>query len=137
MNTLGKASLLWASIVVVLGTTAGCETSSEAKVSGEVTLGGVPLENGTISFIPTDEKTPTAGGRISAGKYSLVVPPGSKRVEILATKVTGQRAAYEGQPDSPMIDITESIIPERYNKKSELTFEMEPGLNQKDFALDN
>jgi hypothetical protein len=106
-----------------------------ATVEGSVTLDGQPVQNGTISFVPADGKTASAGGKIADGKYSVAVPPGPKRVEIAASKVVGQRPAYAGDPNSPMIDITESIIPPRYNAQSELTFEVKAGDNQKDFAL--
>jgi len=116
---------------------AGCSSSQYPTVEGEVTLDGQPLQEGGISFVPLDGQTPTAGGSIQDGRYSLEVPPGTKRIEITATKVIGQRQAYEGDPNSPMIDITESLIPERFNMRSELQFDVKPGVNTKDFHLES
>lgn len=113
----------------------GCGGDSQPTVSGKVTLDGKPLENGAISFVPADGATATAGGIITNGEYTVEVPAGAKKVEITAAKVVGQRPAYEGNPNSPMIDITESIIPERYNTKSELTREVKAGENTLDFEL--
>lgn len=115
---------------------AGCGGGGPgATVEGSVTLDGQPLQEGAISFVPADGKTASAGGTITDGKYSVAVPPGPKRVEITASKVVGQRPAYAGDPNSPMIDITKSIVPPRYNSQSELTLEVQSGDNQKDFAL--
>lgn len=125
-----------ASLAALLGAVVGCGSASQATATGSVTLDGKPIENGTISFVPADGQSATAGGRIENGQYSVELLPGAKRVEILATEVVGQRAAYEGDPNSPMIDITESIIPERYNRNSELTLDVQPGTNVQDFALD-
>ncbi|MCC9606800.1 hypothetical protein LOC68_16045 [Blastopirellula sp. JC732] len=106
-----------------------------AMVEGTVTLDGQPIENGVISLVPLDGETPTAGERIENGVYKMRAPLGTKRVEISASKVVGQRAAYAGEADSPQMDITKSIVPARYNMKSELTLDVAPGINKKDFDL--
>lgn len=106
-----------------------------ATVEGNVTLDGQPLENGAIAFIPADGETPTAGERIENGVYKARVPIGAKRIEITASKVVGQRAAYAGEADSPQIDVTAALVPRRYNIDSELTLEVQSGVNQKNFDL--
>lgn len=106
-----------------------------AMVEGNVTLDGQPLENGAIAFVPADGETPTAGERIENGVYKARVPIGVKRIEITASRVVGQRAAYAGETDSPQIDVTASLVPRRYNIDSELTLEVQSGVNQKDFDL--
>ncbi len=130
-------SCRYVGIVALLGATFvwGCGGDKLPTVKGKVTLDGQPLENGAISFVPADGATATAGGVITNGEYSIEVPPGPKKVEITASKVVGQRPAYEGDPNSPMIDITESIIPPRYNTQTELTREVQPGENTFDFDL--
>ncbi len=137
MQEFQKVAGLFAASAILIGAIVGCSLGSEATVSGEVTLDGVPIQNGTISFIPADGETATAGGRIEDGTYSVVVPPGPKRVEISATKVVGQRPAYEGAPDSPMVERRESIIPERYNVQSDLTLDVQSGRNVQNFALES
>ena len=44
----------------------------------------------------------------------------------MSSKVIGQRKVYD-TPDSPMLEITEEQIPDRYNSKSELNYEVVSG----------
>ena len=91
-----------------------------AIVSGSITLDGAPLEEGSITFVPSDGNGATAGAPIVGGNYSATVPLGPKRVEIRAPKVVGSRKTYD-TPDSPTIDIIEELIPAEYNNDSKLT----------------
>ena len=117
---------------------AGCSDSGPSgKVEGTVTLDGAPLADGSISFVPADGKTASAGGAIKEGKYSVDAEPGPKKITINATKVVGQKAAYEGDPNSPKIDITEELIPDKYNTRTELTFEVKEGQNEHNIALES
>ena len=99
------------------------------RIEGTVKLDGQPLADGTITFVPADGQTASAGGPIKNGVYSVEAPPGSKKVEIQASKVVGERPAYAGDPNSPKIPITESIIPARYNTETTLTADLKPGTN--------
>lgn len=113
----------------------GCGTGEppEYPVKGNVTLDGKPLEKGLIRFSPTGNASP-AGGEIKAGQYSLKASPGESKVEITSTIVVGKRKAYN-TPDSPMVDITREAVPDRYNSRSSLKFEVKAGENSKDFDL--
>src|ERR1700759_1339838 len=87
------------SLLVLTTCLAGCGGTSGPQmypISGEVTLDGVPLKEGAISFVPADGKGLAAGGKIVDGKYTAKSVPGAKRVEIRAPKVVGQREAYQG-----------------------------------------
>lgn len=119
---------------LVLG---GCSTNGLIEVGGQVTLDDKPLEKGTISFVPVDGKGPSAAGIIENGHYSVEVAPGQKKVEILGYKTTGRRRYDENDPSSPMIDINEQIIPERYNTQSELTCQIDAGTDTHDFAVES
>jgi len=99
-----------------------------------VTLDGQPLKSGVIRFSPADGATATADSVVTDGKFSASVPPGDKKVSISAPKVTGTRRMYE-TPDSPTIDVTEELLPKRYNSQSELTLKVDAGPQTKDFAL--
>lgn len=117
----------------------GCgkaDTNSKS-LTGTVTLGGKPLEKGSISFIPKDGNAVTVGAKIVDGSYSATVPFGEKRIEIRAPKVTGQKLAYEGDPNSPKIDIVTELIPARYNNQSELTFSVDAKSAKADFTLES
>jgi hypothetical protein len=99
-----------------------------------VTLDGNPLEAGLIRFVPADGQTATADGTITNGAFTAKVPVGEKQISISAPKVVGKRKMYE-TPDSPTVDVVQELLPERYNLRSELTYTVEPGEQEKDFAL--
>ena len=113
----------------------GCGTGEPPTypVKGKVTLDGKPIEKGLIRFSPTGSASP-AGAEIKAGQYSLKAPPGESKVEITSTIVVGQRKAYN-TPDSPMVDITKEAVPDQFNAKTTLKFEVKAGENSKDFDV--
>ncbi|MDB5338671.1 MAG: hypothetical protein JWN70_4290 [Planctomycetaceae bacterium] len=118
-------TLVTALVVSVAG--CGSQEIPKALVRGKVSLDGAPLKEGSIKFIPTEGDGPTAGAVLKGdGEYSTDVPVGMMRVEITSPKVTGKRKAFD-TPDSPTIEITEEQIPERYNAKSELKYEVVSG----------
>jgi hypothetical protein len=100
----------------------GC-SSSQAKVSGKVTLDGTPVDKGSILFEPADGKTATAGGDIVNGAYSVAnVPPGPKNVKVSVSKKVGEHKAFPDDPNSQMIDDIKDIT-------STQTFEVKAGNN--------
>jgi hypothetical protein len=100
-----------------------------------VSYKGQPVRKGTICFLPADGNAPTAAGIIADGKYAMKVAPGRKQVRIEAFNVTGQRRYAPNDPNSPMIDIQEQILAERYNAKSELTCDVPAHDGAYDFTL--
>lgn len=103
---------------LALGMTAiGCGPSGveTVPVKGSISLDGQPVPSGTIAFVAKDGIATTGGGMIKDGAYEANVPPGDKWVMVLATKVVGQEPEYEGDPASPMRDITEQITSPVYN----------------------
>ncbi|MES2791193.1 MAG: hypothetical protein V4719_16380 [Planctomycetota bacterium] len=116
-------------VAALLVSVAGCGSQEipKALVRGNVLLNGAPLKEGAIKFIPIEGDGPTAGAVLKGdGEYSTEVPVGMMRVEITSPKVTGKRKAFD-TPDSPTIEITEEQIPDRYNAKSELKYEVVSG----------
>lgn len=113
----------------------GCSSeSSQSTVKGTVTLDGQPLASGLINFVAADASVPTAEATIAAGKYEAAVPPGEKRVEIRAPKVTGKKKMYD-TPDSPTVDIIAELLPPRYNAESELRMTVTEGEQEQPFDL--
>ena len=65
----------------------------------------------------------------NAGQYHAIIKDGAfevklkagsvSKVEISASKVVGKKKMYD-TPDSPTYDLTEEIIPAKYNTKTEL-----------------
>lgn len=112
--------LPFATALVLLGLVTfvvGCggETTNTVKISGNVTVDGTPVDKGSITFVPADGNTISAGGVIVDGKYTADVPPGEKKVMVLGTKVVGTELVLEGVPDSGTRDKLETITHPIYN----------------------
>ncbi|HEX4413715.1 MAG TPA: hypothetical protein VH107_08805 [Lacipirellulaceae bacterium] len=116
-----KARLLsFTSSFLLLGLLTGCSADTKhGAVTGTVSLDGQPIKSGNIRFDPADGRTATADATITDGKFSATVPPGEKRVSITAPRVVGKKKVYE-TPNSPTVDLTEEMLPKRYNAQSEL-----------------
>src|SRR6516165_10691227 len=89
-----------AAFLVTLLVLAGCGDRTMSQVSGEVTIDGKPVEEGAISFYPVDRKSPTTGGDIKGGSYSVAVPVGLMDVKISMPKTIRMKKLYN-TPDSP------------------------------------
>lgn len=114
----------------------GCAgNANEGTVSGRITLDGEPLKVGTITLVPADGRTATAGGTVADGEYEVKAPIGDKRVQISAPKITGKHKVYEDLPDSPVVDTIVELLPPRYHSHTELTYTVSPGRQSKDFEL--
>lgn len=112
----------------------GCAKPNIGVVTGTVIVDGSPAKNGSIAFFPVNRKSSTAGSEILAGRYMAQVPLGAVKVEIRVPKVIGQKKLYE-TPDSPIKQILAESLPAKYNDQTELTFDVQPGQNLRDFQL--
>ncbi|MCS7239330.1 MAG: carboxypeptidase-like regulatory domain-containing protein [Thermoguttaceae bacterium] len=119
----------FAVVSAVLAIIVGCGRSDLpplGTVSGTVTLNGQPLEGVTVMFQPVQGR-PSLGQTDANGAYELRYMAGVKgavvgkhRVEVFWPEDAG--------PGKPR-------IPERYNRQSELSFEVKPGRNKFDIKL--
>lgn len=110
---------------------AGCGNADNmADVAGAVTFDGQPVNEGNITFVPVDGKSPTAGGVIKEGRYQARVPIGRMKVAISAPRVVGTKKIYD-TPDSPVMPITVEALPARYSdrEKTEIEINVQPGGN--------
>lgn len=83
------------SCLLVMSLIAGCGGDG-VTVSGTVTYNGQPVEKGSISFQPADGKGNSAGGDITAGKFSVKnVAPGKNKVLV---------ASQSSRPGSTSMD---------------------------------
>jgi len=112
----------------------GCG-SKFADVTGKVTMAGLPVDMGTIQFVPADGQGPTGAEKIKEGQYAIRLRPGQYKVEIHGYRKTGERHHVNADPKSPIKDSVEEIVPERYNGATTLTREIKPGTQQEDFPL--
>lgn len=97
----------------------GCGGSDTLPVSGTVTFDGVAVGRGEISFVPTDG-TAVAGGVIENGQFAFEAKPGSKRVEIRASRPLPP----ERQSNPEMGTLYEDYLPARFNRESTLAAEV-------------
>jgi hypothetical protein len=128
-----RAGVAVAALTMLAG--GGCGPGDNtADVSGTVTFDGAPVADGSITFVPSDGKSPTAGGVIKDGKYTCRVPVGPMKVSITSAKEVGRKKLYQTK-DSPEVPVMKEILPEKYNMKTELTYEVKSGTQVKDFTL--
>lgn len=130
---------------------AGCgsDLPPTAKVRGTVTIGGKPLESGTITFYPRQGR-PASGAIQPDGSYQLTTfregdgaVLGPHKVAIHANRVTGGATpkSFEeelrgvGSFNAP--SKVEWLVPERYSRPetTPLTAEVADGPNVLDFKL--
>lgn len=120
--------------IFLLASAVGCSGDGNGKVRGNVTLDGQPLDSGIIRFAAADPGGQPTEATITAGRFEAVIPPGEKRVEIRAPKVTGKRKMYD-TPDSPTVDVVAELLPNRYNVDSELKMTVDGSEQTQDFEL--
>lgn len=119
----------------VMAMAVGCsEGPPMGDVTGTVTINGVPANTGSISFFPVDGKSVTTGTKIEGGKYSAQVPVGKVKVEIRVSKVVGRKKLYD-TPNSPVQEILHEVLPPKYNDRTEIELDVQPGENQKNYDL--
>tara|TARA_R110002095_G_scaffold42912_6_gene39130 strand:- start:1432 stop:1872 length:441 start_codon:yes stop_codon:yes gene_type:complete len=128
---------LFSLLVIVLS---ACFSSNndhgKVTIAGTVSVDGEPLDTGLITLIPVG-KGVAAGGEIVEGLYQIKssagLIPGEYKVEIDSKKPTGKKVPET--IGTGMIDEYASVIPENYNRNTELKVQIQPGDNQHDFTL--
>ena len=117
----------------------GCGGADKTEVRGKVSLDGSPVEDGTISFIPSKgSQSQAAWAPIKAGEFAIDasqgLATGDTRIEIRAPRRTGKMLPATVPGGEPEYEMAEAV-PQRYNSASELKAEIKPGPNQLDFEL--
>lgn len=130
----------WLIAGLLLAGISGCGGSQRERmeVSGKVTLDGVPLDQGLISFRDAAGELPTSEVSIVAGDYHIPsekgLMPGLYRVAIDSADPNGATAS----PTQYSMSIPVSRIPLKYNGESVLKAKVtEAGDNRFDFALES
>lgn len=151
-------SVAFVALAVVLTVASGCGDSDQPElglVSGTVTLDGAPLNNVAITFVPDDGR-PAMGKTDFDGTYQLTYirdtlgcKLGHNRVQIGNTDETEMEMSLEEELglelEGDELDqeptkqgsskSAPGRIPARYNTKSELEANVQPGENTFDFNL--
>ncbi len=133
---------VWAMGLAALAAASGCgEGSTGGEVSGTVTVDGqTPAVGSSITFIPTDGKSQTAGDLIEEGRYTAKnVPAGTAKVEIRVPRPAAGAAPPSAGPGSAGpgggTGLIEESLPPKYNDQSELTLDVKPGKQEKNWEL--
>lgn len=140
-----SAAVFVASVVLAIAAGCGGGRPGGVPVEGTVTVDGVPLEAGTISFLPDgDTPGPKVAAAVTDGRFRLPAaagPPGGLyRVEIVAESPAAPAsdaeptpaglAALRRNPPPPV-----EPLPAEYNSASELRRLLGDGENRLDFDL--
>lgn len=135
----GNRQPVYTLAMLLLGTIVGvgCSNDGMIHVQGQVTVDGEALGQGAINFESADGKGPSGGGVIEDGKYDVQVTPGLKIVRISGSQLVGSKPIYPDQPNGPKTNIYASVVPDRYNAKSELELMVESSPTIKDFNLES
>lgn len=96
----------------------GCNNDGTTSVSGKVLVDGQPLEQGDIIFEEADQSKPPVSSTISQGEYKAEMPPGNKKVRVMASRPAGQV--------DPLMGVAgrESAISPEFNVNSTLTLKV-------------
>lgn len=132
-----------ASLAVLFGiclALVGCDRSDRLPLNGEVSFDGTPVKHGYVQFTPmAATKGPTSGADIKDGAYQVApvrgLMQGAYRVEIQAWERTGGVSLDPVTGEKFQGGALVQLLPDKYNKQSELTLEIEPGTRTFDFHL--
>lgn len=127
--------------IVALTLLGGCGKShNRHEVSGEVTLGGKPIDDGIIMFAPADGQATGDGAQIVKGKYLIPkdkgLNPGKYKVSIYAGN--GNSGEGDASPDSPHAGkrLPKERVPAEFNEQTKVVKEVVAGgPNKFDFAI--
>lgn len=125
----------WGVLGLMLLPVAGCGDSGPsypvARLEGSVTIGGKPIPEGRIQFVPLDSGQGLATStEIVDGRYRAEeVPLGSVSVMISATRETGRMITEYSTPYPEIVN----IIPEKY--RSGVRIDVAGDNLQQDFKL--
>lgn len=99
-----------AAVFVALATLVGCggRAPQLCTVTGTVTLDGVPLANGELTFRPSDARVAPRAATVRDGHYRAELPPGRMVVEVHAA------GPATGPPTRDMGPGFEELVPARY-----------------------
>jgi len=130
---------LWSLAWLAAAIATGCNRApAVGEVSGAVEVDGqTPPPGSSITFIPTDGKSSTAGAVIESGRYSAQVPVGPVKVEIRAPRPRGGGPGNKTGPGAGPGGggFIEESLPAKYNDQTELQLEVTRGKVVKDWKL--
>lgn len=134
LDALGVKAIA-ASLVVALAFASGCAVDQDhGHVTGKITLDGEPLVDAQVEFIPTGSGSTAYGRTDEDGNYEMEYSRDSVGASVGENQVRITTGGATVDENERMVKIKERI-PARYNLKSELIFNVQPGSNTADYEL--
>lgn len=127
-------------IILIISVLTGCgsgDGNQKLAIKGSITLNGVPLKSGAITFIPMEQGV-SVGATIANGSYLVDTTdgasPGEYKVEIDSSQPSGNKV--QSTVGETMEDEYTNIIPANYNRNSTLKVMLKSdSKNKHDFDL--
>lgn len=136
---MAKQKLLMLFGTLAVAAVAGCGSSSEATVSGMITLDGNPIPKGMISFVPAAQGTQSYATSDESGSYEVFtgrtegLRAGEYTVTVVAREMPTLTKTADGGPPPPGKALTPRWY--AYPDSSGLSFKVEPGSNEINLEL--
>ena len=127
-------------ILAVIAACIGCRSGNGMPVSGQVTLNGMPIPEGHISFEPTARTGTSHGALIKNGRFAIPkargVPPGEYLVRIYSADETPTASLTPEEAAKAVPRVSKELIPPEYNvRSSQKVLVSKVGPNEFDFAI--
>jgi hypothetical protein len=121
--------------VVLMPLVLGCG-GGETSITGTVTVDGHPLQDGYITFFPTQGGKNTCGAQVIDGKYQIEqIPPGPRRVVISGTPEATAATSAAGPPTLRFLPSANYVAPRAVGNQK--VVEIESGTRTLNFDLVN
>lgn len=128
-------------LAVLLGVAAmsavGCgggQYDNLGEVSGTITLDGEPLKHAVITFQPTGGR-PAYGKTGEDGKYQMMYTGSQSGATVGMNTVTITNGGEKRDEETGKVWFQKEQVPAKYNAKSELEFDVQPGSQTHNFEL--
>ena len=127
-------------VSLLLASGCGQNDANRGAISGEVTLDGTPIVQGSILFVPIEGAVgAVTGGPIENGRYQLsgnIGPAvGWNRIEVHAPRKTGKLIPKGLGGTGEMVDEQVEAVAPSFNSASTLKIEIQPGDNTANFEV--
>jgi hypothetical protein len=128
--TIARNLCLAAAMLTVIGCGGGAKI---APVAGVITLGGKPLANAVVTFQPmATAGTAVAGAGSSgvtdaSGSYALKMSDSDQAGAVVGLHRVEINLKAESDDRDPKLRPPPKVLPAKYNRNSELQFEVKPG----------
>ncbi|MBA2115072.1 carboxypeptidase regulatory-like domain-containing protein [Bremerella alba] len=130
-------------LLVFLGaavmTAVGCggeKYDNLGEVSGTITLDGEPLKHAVITFQPKGGR-PAYGKTGEDGKYTMRYTGSQAGATVGMNSVTITNGGEKRDEESGKVWFQKEEVPSKYNSKTTLDYDVQPGQQTHDFKLES